>query len=69
MKIKKLNRLLWVFALGPVLGACQDDPNDVMRDPVDESFYATKLGGETRVADPDKTGTIMLFQKGYRIIR
>lgn len=69
MNMKKLNRLLWVFVLASLLGACQDDPIDVMPDPVDESFYATKLGGETRVADSDKTGTIMLFQKGYRIIR
>lgn len=45
--MKKLNRLLWVFVVGSILGACQDDPIDVMPDPVDESFYASKLGGET----------------------
>ena len=65
--MKKLNRLLWVFVVGSILGACQDDPIDVMPDPVDESFYAAKLGGETRVADPNNSGA--MIEQGYLNLR
>jgi len=67
MDMKKLNRLMWIVMLGTLLGACQDDPMDITPEPVDESFYATKLGGETKVTDPDNSG--MMIEQGYLNLR
>ncbi len=65
MKNTKRYYLSFILGLGVLLSSCKDD--DPMPDPVDDSFYATKLGGETRVADPDNSG--QMIEQGFLNLR
>ncbi|WP_215222846.1 globin family protein [Echinicola shivajiensis] len=66
--MKKLNQLMAYMLLMTlvVFSSCKDD-DDVMPPEVDDSFYATKLGGETMVADPDNNG--QMIEQGYLNLR
>ncbi|UCS91544.1 hypothetical protein KZP23_12325 [Echinicola marina] len=66
--MKKLNQLMAFMLLMTlvVFSSCKDD-DDVMPPEVDDSFYATKLGGEEMVADPDNEG--QMIEKGYLNLR
>ncbi|GAB3660864.1 hypothetical protein GCM10028791_35030 [Echinicola sediminis] len=67
--MKKLNQLTAYLMLLAGVGftACGNDYEDYEPPVMDDSFYATKLGGETKVADPDNQG--QMIEQGYLNLR
>ncbi|WP_370567366.1 hypothetical protein [Echinicola sp. 20G] len=67
--MRKLNQLMAYLLLGSVMvfSSCGDDYEDYEPPVMDDSFYATKLGGETMVADPNNQG--QMIEQGYLNLR
>ena len=61
MKLKNLSfSKLWVLGVFVFFACGEDDPTPPM---MDTSFYATQLGGETMVPDPDNPG--QMVEQGF----
>ncbi|WP_194778131.1 globin family protein [Pararhodonellum marinum] len=68
--MKNLNRLCCLLLIGAVFSfsACNSDDSPGMMPPeMDESFYATQLGGETMVTDPNNPN--QMIEQGYLNLR
>lgn len=65
--MKRLNQFMMYLLLLTVVvfSSCKDDDDEM--EPMDDSFYATKLGGETMVADPENNG--QMIEQGYLNLR
>jgi hypothetical protein len=65
MKLKNLSfSKLWVLGVFVFFACGEDDPTPPM---MDTSFYATQLGGETMVPDPDNPG--QMVEQGFLNLR
>lgn len=66
--MKKLNQFsIYLLLMTVVLFASCNDDDKMAQQPVDDSFYATKLGGEMKVEDPDMPG--QKIEQGYLNLR
>ncbi|MDN3670212.1 hypothetical protein QWY93_12845 [Echinicola jeungdonensis] len=65
--MKTLNQLMYLFLMGTILvfSSCNDEEMDPPME--DDSFYATKLGGEEMVPDPANEGE--MIEQGYLNLR